>query len=251
MFERSHRYRCIITQVFKYSLQRHRFGESTLFAAALALPMGMVRAEPPDCGLAGVNLAYTEARDYASACEAIRETREYFRRIGISTQFKLSVRFAARGEALGGLSESSYAYADRATSRIVVFLSPDARPWGLLWTEALEHSFLRHELVHVAVWHFLGERAKILPREWDEFIAYAVQLELMHPGLRDQVLAKFASVRAFDGAAEVNEFLYGMDPEAFAVAAYRTYRKGGGSKFVLELLTRAAQGWEKPPSLPQ
>lgn len=188
---------------------RHPFAKSTLVVAALGLAMGMARGEQPDCGLAGVHVAYTEARDHVSACEAIRETREYFRRIGISTQFELSVRFAARGDAPGGPSESSYAYADRATSRIVVFLSPGAQPWGLEWSEALEHSFLRHELVHVAVWHFLGERAKILPREWDEFIAYAVQLELMHPGLRDQVLAKFASVRAFDDAVEVNEILYG------------------------------------------
>ena len=119
------------------------------------------------------------------------------------------------------------------------------------WSEALEHSFLRHELVHVAVWHFLGASAKSLPREWDEFIAYAVQLELMEPRLRDKVLASFSSVRAFDSATEVNEFLYGMDPEAFAVAAYRTYRQGGGIRFISELLTRAAQGWDTPPPLPR
>lgn len=111
--------------------------------------------------------------------------------------------------------------------------------------------FLRHELVHVAVWHFLGAAAKSLPREWDEFIAYAVQLELMEPKLRDKVLASFSSVRAFDSAAEVNEFLYGMDPEAFAVAAYRTYRQGGGIRFISELLTRAAQDWDTPPPLPR
>ena len=77
------------------------------------------------------------------------------------------------------------------------------------------------------------------------------RLDLMHPGLRNQVLANFASVRAFASGGELNEFVYGMDPEAFAVAAYRTYRQGGGSKFISELLTRAAQGWEAPPSLPR
>ena len=83
---------------------RHFLTESTLVTGALALVTGMARAEAPDCGIAGVHVAYTEARDHVAACKAIRETREYFGRIGISTQSKLSVRFAPRSKAPGGPS---------------------------------------------------------------------------------------------------------------------------------------------------
>lgn len=214
--------------------------------------MAIARAEQSNCGHAGVRVdGSTHSVHSGAACEAIRDTWGYFRRIGISSEPKLSVHFEARGLESDKPSHSGYAYADRGSSRIVVFVSSGRRPWGLPWSDAWVRSFLRHELVHVAVWHFLGARARALPREWHEFVAYAIQLELMEPAMRSRVLANFAAVRPFDRFAEVNEFTYGMDPEAFAVAAYRTYRQGGEGKFILDVLTKAAQGWDGPPPLPR
>lgn len=91
-------------------------------------------------------------------------------------------------------------------------------------------------LVHIAVWQILGPEAERLPREWHEFIAYAVQLDLMDPEILKGVLARFSDVHAFDELSEVNEFTYGMNPEVFAVAAYLTFRKRGAQNFVRRLL---------------
>jgi hypothetical protein len=71
-----------------------------------------------------------------------------------------------------------------------------------------------------------------LRREWHEFLAYAIQFEMMEPALRDKALDGFHEVRAFSHLGEINEFTYGMNPEAFAVAAYKTYLDRGGSVFV-------------------
>lgn len=241
---------CIIAQLFWLCLMS-RSGARFALLLALSGQLGFAwAAGPSDCGHDGVRVDGRASGLYlTAACEAIRDTWEYFRRIGLSSEPRLSVRFVEQGSKGEGPAHPSYAYADRASSRIVAFVYSDRQPWGLPWSDAWVQSFLRHELVHLAVWHFLGAKARTLPREWHEFIAYAIQLDLMAPGLRDRVLANFGSVRAFDSAAEVNEFIYGMDPEGFAVASYKTYLQGGESKLVSQLLIRAAQGWEMPPSL--
>lgn len=79
-------------------------------------------------------------------------------------------------------------------------------------------SFLRHELAHIAVWQILGREAERLPHEWREFIAYAIQLDLLDP--------------------EVNEFTYGMNPDVFAVGAYLTYSERGAERFVRAVARR-------------
>jgi hypothetical protein len=86
------------------------------------------------------------------------------------------------------------------------------------------------------VWRASKEPRR-LPREWHEFVAYAIQLDLMDPNVLDRVLASRADVQPFDKLLAVNEFTYGMDPEAFAVAAYKTYRARGGAQLVQQLLT--------------
>ena len=80
-----------------------------------------------------------------------------------------------------------------------------------------------------------GDQAR-LRREWHEFIAYAIQLDLMDSKLRAAVLDNFAEVRAVADLSAINEFTYGMDPDVFAVTAYLTYRERGAQNLVRALL---------------
>ena len=201
--------------------------------------------EPANCGHKGVRVHYTSGTDLAAACEALRDTLRYFENIGFAIDPRLSLTFAARGERESADGTPTYAHVDARSSTIVVYAKEYREPWGLAWNSKLAGSLVRHEMAHVAIWQILGPEAGRLPREWHEFIAYAVQLDLMEEALLKEVLAAVPDVRAFDALSEVNEFTYGMDPEVFAVAAYLTYRQRGAEQFVRQLL----RGDIVPPSL--
>ena len=158
----------------------------------------------------------------------------YFLSIGLAFEPRFSVKFVepARKPAEGVVA---YGHVDVRSSLVVVYSSSHRQPWGMPWNRELMGSFLRHELAHMAVWQVLGRDSGRLPHEWHEFIAYAVQLHLMDPERR-KALANFSDIMAFADLSAVNEFTHGMNPDAFAVAAYLTYREKGAEAFVRQLL---------------
>lgn len=184
------------------------------------------------CGYKEVVVTYGDTAELVAACDALNEVTAYFRAIGFEAAPLVSVAFADQPAD----HTAPHGYFDPAGPRVVVYRSAAVLPWGLSWNLALAASFLRHELVHVMVWR-VGREPKRLPREWHEFIAYAIQLDLMGAKVLDRVLASRADVQPFDDLLAVNEFTYGMGLEAFAVAAYKTYRARGGAQLVQQLLT--------------
>lgn len=183
------------------------------------------------CGYKEVVVIYGDTAELVAACDALNEVTAYFRAIGFEAAPVVSVEFADQPAD----HRAPHGYFDPAGVRVVVYRSAAGLPWGLSWNLALAASFLRHELVHVMVWR-VSREPKRLPREWHEFIAYAIQLDLMDPNILERALASRADVQPFDELIAVNEFTYGMGPEAFAVAAYKTYRARGGAQLVQQLL---------------
>ena len=189
-----------------------------------------------NCGHQGVSVTYRHEADLATACDALDDTLGYFRRIGFELEPRFSLNFAEPGKQRSIEGVVSYGYVDLRSSTIVVYSSSYRQPWGLPWSREMIGSFLRHELAHIAVWQMLGRKAERLRHEWHEFIAYAIQLDLLNPELRKEALANFSDVRPFSDLLEVNEFTYGMNPDVFAVAAYLAYRERGAERFVRALL---------------
>jgi hypothetical protein len=184
------------------------------------------------CGYKDVVVIYSNTAELVAACDALNDVATFFRAIGFEVAPAVSLEFADRPADY----TAPHGYFDTARAKVVVYRSAAVAPWGLSWNLALAASFLRHELVHVMVWRASKEPRR-LPREWHEFIAYAVQFDLMDAKLLDSILASRADVQAFAGLLAVNEFTYGMGPEAFAVAAYKTYLARGGAQLVQQLLT--------------
>ncbi len=209
-----------------------------LVFALLTAPYGApfaATSEPANCGQSGVEFVYKRPAELSLACEALANILTYFRRIGFEFEPRFSVKFAEpKLKPPEGIV--SYGHADVRSSIVVVYSSTHRAPWGLPWSTELAASFLHHELAHIAVWQMLRAETLRLPREWHEFIAYAIQLDLMDSRLRAAVLANFADVQAVADLSAVNEFTYGMDPDVFAVTAYLTYRERGGENLVRALL---------------
>ena len=209
----------------------------SLAVAAAAAPFAWSAAAEQDlsCGHKGVSVEVMEPADLALACDALADVLAYFRSLGFDFQPRFSLTFAD-GKQSSEDGVVAYGYADMRSSVILVRTSSYRQPWGLPWSRAMVGSFLRHELAHIAVWQILRPDARRLRHEWHEFVAYAVQLDLMDGALVRTLLGNYADAQAFGELTEVNEFVYGMNPDRFAVMAYLTYREKGAQDFVRRLL---------------
>lgn len=195
-----------------------------------------------DCGRVSVRITGT-ADEQISACRALDEVLSYFEAGGLRVEPRLTVRFEpsvfvrSRGSpanASGAVSVSgSY---EGSTNEIRILNSETGsvrrHPWGLSWDAAMAFSVLEHEIVHAVIAQIMGERYAKLPQAWHEALAYAVQIDLMPTRLREEVLARYPAEEGFANSLEINGIVYGLDPDHFAVAAYRTYEGGRGIDFL-------------------
>ena len=119
----------------------------------------------------------------------------YFKPIAFQVPAKVSV-FSFANRSSDGAKRHSPAHAlfDPLRLEIVVYRASEARPWGQAWSREVVGSFLRHEMVHTVIWEAVGADSKRLRPEWHEFIAYAIQIDLMEPELRQRVLAAHADL---------------------------------------------------------
>ena len=193
----------------------------------------MAAEQSGDCGHRKVSVTYQTSIELDAACGALTKIVEYFRRMGFAITPNISLRFVDHSPE----RFSTHGYFDGSQSQIVVYRTSNGSPWALPWSSELAASFLCHEVVHMALWQIVNGDRKRLQREWHEFIAYAIQLDLMEPRLLSELLTTHAHVGPFDDFMQVNELTYHMDPEVFAIAAYRTYLGKGGMEFVRQLLS--------------
>lgn len=207
-----------------------------MFGAELLV---VVPAAHADCGREHVTvIGGPDEQD--RACAAFSDVSNYFAHAGFQIQFDLTVRFVPQIE----VSDSSHVNREpvsgyyRANNHEIRTLHADApwtskrRPWHLPWNQEIGFSILEHEVVHAAIAQIMGDNYSRLPHAWHEALAYAVQISLMRPELRAKVLANFPTVQAFSSTLEINDVVYAFDPEAFAVAAYKTYVKNNDIEFL-------------------
>ncbi|WP_454642781.1 DUF6639 family protein [Bradyrhizobium liaoningense] len=235
----------------------HRFKSGCLAAFRNRLSLRWIRRYALGLGAFGVGLLVGTSAAYADcsrervtvigdpderdrACVALSDVSDYFARAGFQIQFDLTVRFVTQIE----VSDLSSVHHDpvsgyyRATNNEIRILHANApgtserRPWHLSWDQEIGFSILEHEVVHAAIAHIMGNNYSRLPHAWHEALAYAVQISLMKPELRAQVLANFSAVQAFGSTLEINDVIYAFDPDAFAVAAYKFHVRNSDTEFL-------------------
>ncbi|MEQ9316438.1 MAG: hypothetical protein RLN72_11350 [Henriciella sp.] len=184
----------------------------------------------------GVSIVHADPAELDLACAALGDIVSFFQSIDFNIAPTGALQFADR--AIDHTSEgfTAHGFFDAPQSRIVIFRTSNVSPWGQQWSSNLAGSFLRHELAHMAIWEVVNRNGVALRPEWHEFIAYAIQFDLMESDLRDLLFATRADARPFEDLLQVNEFISRMDPELFALAAYETYLVRGGKQFVGQLL---------------
>jgi len=226
---------------------RHRPAPSRRQIAALLIMSGALLIAPSrlafaDCGHIAVRVTGT-ADETISTCRALDEVLSYFEAGGLAVEPRLTVRFEpsvfvrTRGSptnATGEVPVSGSYEGSTDEIRILNAATGDIgrRAWGLRWDAATAFSVLEHEIVHTVIAQIMGDRYEKLPHAWHEALAYAVQFDLMPTRLRDDVLARYPAEEGFANTLQINDIVYGLDPDHFAVAAYQTYRSGHGIDFL-------------------
>lgn len=213
---------------------------ATLPAAALA-----------DCGHGGVViLGSSDEQD--EACTAVGEVIDHFSDAGLLVDLRVTIRFQdavvigpdgdAAASPVSGAPHLASGFYHVARREIWMTRSSSAwthrrRPWSLPWDRPLATSILKHEIAHAVIYQLLGAQHRKLPRAWHEALAYAVQIELMSPDLRARVLAQYPHRDAFSSTMHINDIVYGIDPDSFGIAAYKTYLHGGKAAFLRRALS--------------
>ena len=197
---------------------------------------GVLAAQRGKCEPREIAVLYADPSELEAACNAVSDVVRYFAGIGFKVRTKVSIHFANRASDGSKRHSPAHGLFDPVRSQIVVYRVSDSKPWGQPWSPQFVESFLRHEIIHTVIWDVMKTNPKPLRPEWHEFIAYAVQFDLMDAGLRNKVLGAHTGVGPISDLSEVNEFSYGMNPDGFAVVAYKTYLARGAGTFVRQLL---------------
>jgi len=186
-----------------------------------------------NCGDYAVIIENASPAETAAVCHALIDITAYFGAIGFDLAPRVTIRFVERAS---DAVHYVHGYFDDLHSQIVIGRQSDTKNWGLVWNDKLAYAFLCHEIAHFATWKILSNARVRLRPEWHELIAYAIQFELMDSEIRTKILTTNTTVQASKSFFEINEFISRMDPDRFAVIAYKTYRDNGSENFVARLL---------------
>lgn len=205
--------------------------------AAATFDNGPAQGQAPGtCSRGDVIVQSADPQQIREACEAVSDVLTYFDDIGFKVDPHVSIAFWGDVDAKGGRKHAHGSYAPAARA-IKLYAREQALPWGEPW-QNVGGSFIRHEVAHAVVVQILAMRGLALPREWHEFIAYAVQFELMEPAIRDRILDRYSNVAPAPALTQINPFTHGLaDPDTFAVLVFKSYRVFGGRDLVRRLLT--------------
>lgn len=178
--------------------------------------------------------------DAALICAGARDAIGFLAAQGLDVAVEVTIEVV---DALPELADASAAGCYLPQKRRVYLLSyadfaPRGGWFGLSAEPELYRSVAAHEVAHaISGCNFKVEQPSL--QAW-EYVAYVAMLETMAPELRRRVLARHAG-DGFDNEAQINATVYLVNPEHFAVEAYRHFlRRGNGRAYLHAILAGKA-----------
>jgi hypothetical protein len=195
-----------------------------------------------DCRSSHIQVHNATRFELQSSCDSLRKVVLLFKKAGIEITPEIKIFFEKQAEVtINGETIPVHGYFDDENFEIHItsfnsHRNSNLTPFGLKWDLNQSSSYVLHEMTHLAIATELGKNKFKIKREWHEFLAYAVQIELMHSDLKKMILAKYSKTKAFESPNSVNSLIYEMDPEMFGVKAYKSMEDWGGSQFLSKIL---------------
>jgi hypothetical protein len=193
------------------------------------------------CGHSSVTIEGAKPTEEKAACASIEKLTSYFRSLGIEASAPTIHFYFKPRVLLPGTEISVHGYfnTDDNSIHMTHFDGQAERmPWGFVWNEQMASSFLLHEVAHLYAISYMGDDFRKLDRHWHEFLAYALQIELMESELKGRLLQFNGGAKAFEKPADVSSLHYEMDPDKYALRAYLSTQNWGSQAFLKNLLDR-------------
>lgn len=177
------------------------------------------------CPVPGVTLFSERAEDGELACQAIGATLEFMRGQGFRVDARFTIdlvehSLSLHGTDVTGTYDSRSFHIEVPSFSQAQLMAQRHPPFRMSMNHALWQSFVAHEVAHaVAQANFRVTKPSL---EAHEYIASVVQLATLPEALQQQLLASFDNP-AFQHEREINRIFLQLNPEVFAVKAYRHF----------------------------
>ncbi|MCP5277878.1 MAG: hypothetical protein H6935_05870 [Thiobacillus sp.] len=194
------------------------------------------------CGQGGILVAAGTQEDLVSACQAVERAERFFIQVGLPVPLGVSLHLV--GEDAGCFHDAQEIAHFDAPSRTVTMrdfqaakcLAARAAPgMAAIANRAQWQSYIVHELAHAAIHEGCDRSCPSLAMH--EYVAAIAQISSLPAEERSILLGEYPGLPAFDGAADITELYYAMNPRQFAVKAYKHFRGLSDQRaFLRELL---------------
>ena len=195
-------------------------------------PVGDVR-----CDAGNVVIRSADPIDAATACQGASDAIAFLARNGMEVSGGITIEVVRHmPEHTSATSAGCYLEVERRALILRYAEFERGEPWlGLPRDRKLYRSLVSHEVAHaLAACNFKVPKPSISAQE---YIAYVTMLATMAPEERERVLSQFPG-EGYEGDWQMNSTIYMMNPERFAVQAYRHYLKpDNGWNYLREILS--------------
>lgn len=194
------------------------------------------------CSAPGVNVYSDQAKDGDLACQAVGSTLAFMQSIGFHVDTRFTIELVdhplrLHGSEVTGTYDSRHLYIKVPNFSQAQRVAGRHLPFGMFMSHEIWQSFIAHEVAHaVAQANFQLAKPSIAAHE---YIAYVVQLATLPKDTREDLLERFDN-SPFRHERQINRVFLELDPEVFAVKAYRHYlAQPDPSVFFQRLLKRS------------
>ncbi|MGM0769553.1 MAG: DUF6639 family protein [Pseudomonadota bacterium] len=177
------------------------------------------------CPVPGVTVFSDRAEDGELACQAVGTTLAFMRSQGFRVDIHFTIDLVdcpliLHGCEVAGTYDSRSFHIEVPSFSQAQLMAHRNPPFRMSMCHTMWQSFVAHEVAHaVAQANFRMPKPS---REAHEYIAYVVQIATLPEPLRQQLLAAFDN-QAFQHERQISRIFLQLDPEVFAVKAYRHY----------------------------
>lgn len=212
-----------------------------LLASALAMGCCAVApAQPRACQGAPVRIEHASEAEAELACDGARAAFGFLALPDLNLPEPLWLELS--DQLPKAVSQGAAGYFERHTHRIVVLhyeKFAQQQTWlGLPIEAEVYRSIFAHEVAHAIATSHAGEH-RLSPAA-QEYAAHVTMLATASPALRERILAQRPG-NGFDREHQINELIYALDPQWFAVESYRHWlRQPDPAAFLRRVLDGAA-----------
>lgn len=207
----------------------------------LVLTASAYSAKPMTCAVPGVSVFGDQSKDGDLACQAVGSTLAFMKSIGFCVDTRFTIELVdhplrLHGSEVTGTYDSKHLNIEVPNFDQAHVVARRHAPFGMIMSYEIWQSFIAHEVAHaVAQANFRVAKPGIAAHE---YIAYVVQLATLPKETRQELLDRFDNP-PFRHERQISRVFLELDPEVFAVKAYRHYlAQPDPSVFLQRLLTR-------------